>query len=737
MSLKIALAGNPNTGKTTLFNALTGSSQHVGNWPGVTVEKKEGLLRADKSVVVEDLPGIYSLSPYTLDEVVARNYLTKERPDAILNIVDASNLERNLYLTTQLLELGIPMVIALNMRDVLQSRGDRLDAGCLAESLGCPCIPISALRGDGIPAVVQTVLDAAHGKGTRMPHPIAFDAPIEWELASVAVILKGKIAPELERWASIKAFEQDWEALAEFKLGKEDMAKLKAVAEEAEKRLDDTGSVAITCGRYAFSERLVGRCLAIKAAGALTASDRIDRVVTNRWLALPIFVAVMGLVYYIAISTVGTMGTDWVNDVLFGEIVPRWLDTMQERLRLSAWLFSLVKDGIVAGVGSVLGFLPQMLVLFALLAILEDCGYMARIAFIMDRLFRRFGLSGKSFIPFMVGTGCGVPGVMSSRSIENINDRRLTVMTTTFMPCSAKLPIIALICGAVFDGSFWVAPAAYFIGIASIIVSGVMLKKTRLFAGDPSPFVIELPAYHWPGVMGVLRTVFERGMAFVKKAGSIILLATVLVWFLSSYDFRMRQVDEKESMLCTVSSVIAPVFAPTGFGDWRATAATITGLIAKENLVGTYRVLYQPPEDGTDGGQANEAGRTEETAALQPAESAVEEEPEDGSDYWEDFRRSYTPLAAFCLLIFNLLCAPCFAAIGAIHREMSSPRMTLFAVSYQCVFAYAVSMVVYQFGRLFGAERHFGFGTIAAAGLVVCAFYMLFFKKTFKAEEDR
>ena len=704
MAIKVALAGNPNTGKTTLFNALTGSTQHVGNWPGVTVEKKDGKLKLDKSVTVEDLPGIYSLSPYTSEEVVSRNYIVNEKPDVILNIVDATNLERNLYLTTQLTEVGIPVVIALNMMDIIKKNGDHIDTKKLGEMLGCKIVEISALKGDGIEAAAKQAVALAQAKVPAVAKHRFSDA-VESALHNISDILQDKIDEKNLRWFSVKVFERDKEIMAGLSLSTSELARIESIITDCEKQMDDDSEGIITSERYAWISDVTGKCYRRKNS-AETVSDKIDKIVTNRFLALPIFAAIMFLVYYISISTIGTMGTDWVNDELFGNIVPTYLGGWLESLGIAAWLYSLIMDGIVAGVGAVLGFLPQMLVLFICLAILEDCGYMARVAFVLDRIFRKFGLSGKSFIPMLVTTGCGVPGIMASRTIENDNDRRMTIMTTTFIPCGAKLPIIALISGAFFPDQSWVAPSTYFLGIACVIVSGIILKKTKLFAGDPAPFVIELPAYHFPGVKGVLRTMCERGLAFVKKAGTIVLLATILVWFLQGFNWHLQMVDTEDSMLAAIGSVIAPIFKPLGFGDWRAAVASVTGLLAKENLVGTFGILY-----------------------------GFSEVAEDGAEFWPELASAYTPIAAYAMMAFNLLCVPCMAAVGALRREMMSGKMTWFAITYQCVLAYIVALWIYQFGMLITTGA-FGIGTVVAILTVLMVLYLLFIKKPYSPEKE-
>ncbi len=694
MNCKIALAGNPNCGKTTLFNALTGATQYVGNWPGVTVEKKEGRLKGERGVVIQDLPGIYSLSPYTLEEVVSRNYLVNEKPDAILNIVDASNLERNLYLTTQLLEVGVPVVVALNMMDVVQKNGMQVDAKTLQKELGVPVVEMSAVTGAGVREAAAAAMKAAQEK--RLPQPRRFEGAAERAVEEAEDALRGAVPDGQLRWWAVKAIERDEKALGAAKLPVAALKKTEALSAQLEKTLDDDAESIITGERYAVASAIMEACASKRAAGALSASDKIDRIVTNRWLALPIFVAVMFGVYYLSITTVGTMMTDWVNDVLFGEIIPPAIESFLVGVGCAEWLQSLVLDGIVAGVGAVLGFLPQMMVLFLLLAILEDCGYMARIAFIMDRIFRRFGLSGKSFIPMLIGTGCGVPAVMGSRTIENDRDRKLTIMTTTFIPCSAKVPIIGLIAGALFGGAWWVAPSAYFVGVAAIVCSGIILKKTKLFAGDPAPFVMELPAYHIPRVKGVLIHMWDRSKAFVKKAGSVIFLSTVLIWLLSSFNWRFEMVEESESMLAAIGSAICFIFAPLGWGDWRATVAAFTGLIAKENVVGTFGILY----------------------------GFGEVDPEASEAIWSTLASSFSMLSAYSFLVFNLLCAPCFAAIGAIRREMGSGKWTWIAIGWQCGLAYAVSLMIYQLGS-FVTGGGFGLGTAVAIALLAAFVWLL------------
>ena len=693
MEYKIALAGNPNCGKTTMFNDLTGSSQYVGNWPGVTVEKKEGKLKANKQAIIQDLPGIYSLSPYTLEEVVTRNYLVNEHPDSMINIIDASNLERNLYLTTQLLEIGVPMVIALNMMDMVRKNGDRIDVKKLSDALGCQIIETSAVKGEGSTEVAKAALSLAQRKAAA-PKPLKFNAKLEQMLEQIARLLQGACQPQNLRWYAIKLFERDEKAIEQLKLSPAILEQIEGLRIEAEKEFDDDVESIITHERYVLIADLLKTCYH-KQTKKLTTSDKIDKIVTNRILALPIFAVVMFVIYYLSITTVGTMMTDWVNDVLFGEIIPPAVEGLLVSVGAADWLQSLILDGIVAGVGAVLGFLPQMLVLFLLLALLEDCGYMSRIAFIMDRIFRRFGLSGKSFIPMLIGLGCGVPAVQASRTIENDRDRKMTIMTTTFIPCSAKLPIIGLIAGALFNESGWVATSAYFVGIAAIIISGIILKKTKLFAGEPAPFVMELPAYHIPSVKGVLIHMWDRAKAFVRKAGTIIFLSSVVIWFLSSFNFQLQMVDTGDSILAAIGRVIAPVFAPLGWGHWEAAVGTISGLVAKENLVAIMGILY-----------------------------GFAEVAENGDEMWSVFAQNFTAISAYSFLVFNLLCAPCFAAIGAIHREMGSAKWTWIAIGYQCIFAYIVSLIIYQLGTWF-ATGVFGLGTIVAIILVAALLYLL------------
>ena len=801
MELRIALAGNPNSGKTTLFNALTGSNQFVGNWPGVTVEKKEGKLRKHDGVTITDLPGIYSLSPYTLEEMVARNYLIGERPDAILNIIDGTNLERNLYLTTQLTELGIPVVVAINMMDVVKKAGDRIDVGELSRELGCPIVQISALKGTGVMEAAEAAVEAAKSAKTVPMH--TFSGAVEHALAHIEEAAVHSMPAEQQRWYAIKIFERDDKVLAKLELNPNVLEHIEQDIQAAEKECDDDAESIITNERYVYIASILKGCYKKRNAGRLSVSDKIDKVVTNRFAALPIFAAIMFIVYFVSVTTVGTWATDWANDGVFGDgwhlfgigssayeaatenyeepgavveafeaaaaaagavdeaasteeatvLVPELAASLSATAYLyddegnveeeipvtyasyleaaaveepdpaaygvwvpgipvlissgltavhcADWLQGLILDGIVGGVGAVLGFVPQMLVLFLFLAFLESCGYMARIAFVMDRVFRKFGLSGKSFIPMLIGTGCGIPGIMASRTIENERDRRMTVMTTTFIPCGAKLPIIALIAGALFGGAWWVAPSAYFVGIAAIVISGIMLKKTRMFAGDPAPFVMELPAYHLPTVGNVLRSMWERAWSFIKKAGTVILLSAILLWFLQAFgvengSFGMVE-DLNHSILAVIGNAIAWIFIPLGWGNWQSAVATITGLIAKENVVGTFGVLF----------------------------GGFDEVAENGWQIWANMREVFTPLAAYSFLVFNLLCAPCFAAMGAIKREMNSAKWTLFAIGYQCVFAYAVSLVLYQLGMLFTGHGNL-LGSIFAFAIAALILYLLF-----------
>lgn len=704
MSIKIALAGNPNCGKTTLFNGLTGSNQFVGNWPGVTVEKKEGKLKGSKDVIIMDLPGIYSLSPYTLEEVVARNYLITERPDAILNIVDGTNLERNLYLSTQLMELGIPVLMAVNMMDIVKKNGDQINIDALGRELGCPVVEISALKGTGIMDAAAKAVELAKAGGKAAPvHE--FGPEVEHVLDEIEASLGDDIPEAQKRFYAIKLFERDDKIAARMTM----VPDVERLIKGAEDAMDDDAESIITNERYTYIASIINGCYVRKNRKKLSTSDKIDHIVTNRWLALPIFAVVMWIVYYVSVTTVGTWATDWANDGVFGEGwslfgmevpgIPVLIEGFLTSVGCAGWLSSLILDGIVAGVGAVLGFVPQMLVLFIFLAFLEACGYMARVAFIMDRIFRKFGLSGKSFIPMLIGTGCGVPGIMASRTIENDRDRKMTIMTTTFIPCGAKLPIIALFAGALFGGASWVAPSAYFVGIAAIIFSGIILKKTRMFAGDPAPFVMELPAYHMPTVANVLRSMWERGWSFIKKAGTVILLSTIFIWFTSSFGFvdgSFEMVEDlSDGILASIGRGIAWIFAPLGWGNWQAAVAAITGLVAKENVVGTFGILY-----------------------------GFAEVAEDGQEIWGTLAGSFTAVSAYSFLVFNLLCAPCFAAMGAIKREMNNAKWTWFAIGYQTVLAYGVSLCIYQLGSWFETGS-FGIGTAAAIILVALFIYLL------------
>ena len=712
MEIRIALAGNPNCGKTTLFNALTGANQYVGNWPGVTVEKKEGKLKKHSDVTITDLPGIYSLSPYTLEEVVARNYLIGERPDAILNIVDGTNLERNLYLTTQLTELGIPVVVAINMMDVVRKRGDSIKTDILARELGCKVLEISALKGDGIMEAAEAAIEAAKATKTVPVHK--FSPCVETALDQILADATNGLPEEQKRWYAVKLFERDEKVLEQLKLEKNVLDQMETAIEAAEKEMDDDSESIITNDRYVFISKAIKGAYKKKATGALTNSDKIDKIVTNRILALPIFAAVMFLIYAIAMGpwkvSIGTAGTDWANDVLFGEWVPNFFNSFLLNAEgapiIAEWLYGLIMDGIVAGVGAVLGFVPQMLVLFLLLAILEDCGYMARVAFIMDRMFRRFGLSGKSFIPMLVSTGCGVPGIMASRTIEQDRDRKMTIITTGFIPCGAKMPIIGLFAGAIFDNSPWVATSAFFIGIAAVVISGIILKKFKAFAGEPAPFVMELPAYHLPVPSNVLRATWERGWSFIKRAGTIILLSSIVLWFLQGYGFTEAGFgaveDNNFSLLADIGKAVAWIFAPLGWvGDWawKATVATVTGLIAKEEVVNTFGVLYQ---------------YTGEIDLM-----------EDSSPLWTMIFNDFGALRSYSFMIFNLLCAPCFAAMGAIKREMNNWKWTTFAIAYMCGFAYIMSMITFQIGGLFTGDAGFGIGTVVAIALLAGIIYLL------------
>ncbi|MCD7958088.1 MAG: ferrous iron transport protein B [Ruminococcus sp.] len=704
MGITIALVGNPNSGKTTLFNALTGSNQYVGNWPGVTIEKKEGKLKRHKDIVITDLPGIYSLSPYTLEEVVARNYLIQERPDAILNIVDGTNLERNLYLTTQLVELGIPVVVAVNMMDVVDKNGDKINRQELSKALGCPVVAISSLKNSGTLEAAEAAIEIAKKTDpTKIQH--SFSDCVEKAITDISEKL-ANVSKEQKRWYAVKVFERDEKTLEQLKISN-DLAE--SIIQSVEKELNDDAESIITNERYTYISSIIDKCYKKKNKSGLSTSDKIDRIITNQWAALPIFAVVMFIVYYISVTTVGTIVTDWTNDVFVGEWCQGGASWVLEKIGCTEWLENLIVDGIIGGVGAVLGFVPQMLVLFIFLAFLEGCGYMSRIAFIMDRIFQKFGLSGKSFIPMLIGSGCGIPGVMASRTIENERDRRMTIMTTTFIPCGAKLPIIAMIAGAFFNNSGWVATSCYFIGIAAIVVSGIMLKKTRMFAGDPAPFVIELPSYHLPTVGYVLCSMWERGWSFIKKAGTIILLSTILIWFLQCFSFTggfhwiTDQVAEsEESILAKIGMAIGWIFKPLGWNAggevWKSAVAAVTGLIAKENVVATYGVLY-----------------------------GFEEVAEDGSEIFSSLSTSFggSGLVAYSFLVFNLLCAPCFAAIGAIRREMNSAKWTWFAIGYQCIFAYAVSLCIYQIGAIFTGNVN-PIGLIVAILIVIFFAYMLF-----------
>ena len=756
MAIKIALAGNPNCGKTTMFNDLTGSNQYVGNWPGVTVEKKEGKLKGDNNVVIQDLPGIYSLSPYTLEEVVARGYLVNEKPDAILNIVDATNIERNLYLTTQLSELGIPMVIALNMIDVTRKNGDVIDLSKLGAALGCEVVETSALKGEGSVTVAKKAAQLA-GQGKRSDEPHVFAGSVEHALAHIEDLInhtegglhhhhadgstdKGGIVDQnLTRWYAIKLFERDEKVTAELELPREIKNQIEETIKACEKEMDDDAESIITNQRYAYIAKLVSTCVKKgRPKGALTTSDKIDRVITDRWAALPIFAAIMFLVYYVSVTTVGAIVTDFTNDTFVAEWIQTPVMKWLTNIGTADWLVGLIGDGIIGGVGAVIGFVPQMLVLFFMLAILEDVGYMSRVAFIMDRIFRKFGLSGKSFIPMLISSGCGVPGIMASRTIENDRDRKMTIMTTTFIPCGAKMPIVGLIAGALFGGAGWVAFTAYIIGVTAVIVSGILLKKTKAFAGDPAPFVMELPAYHAPSWKNVLHSMWERGWSFIKRAGTVIVVASILIWFTSGYGWtpETREVvaadgtvtieqveggvtsfgaveDMDESMLGKVGSAVAPVFKPVGFGNWQSTVATVMGLVAKEEVVGVFGVLYNAPDaaDIVDDGDMSDDEKAE---ALSPIMTAFDETS-----------GGHGQLAAFCFLIFNLLCAPCFAAMGAIKREMNNGKWTAFAIAYQCVFAYIIVLIVYQLGLMFAGAGFTGW-TGAAIILLAGLCYMLF-----------
>lgn len=690
MSIQVALAGNPNCGKTTLFNGLTGATQYVGNWPGVTVEKKEGKYKEDKDIKITDLPGIYSLSPYTLEEVVSREFLLNGNVDVVLNIIDGSNLERNLFLTTQILELGIPTVVAINMLDVIEKRKDTIDYKKLSKELGCPVLPISALKNTGIKELMAEVKKVAN---TQCKAKNIYAGKVLNALNTIETSLPSSIEASRRFFYAVKLFERDDKIEAAIK------AKADAdVIEAVEKSMDDDSESIITDARYTYITSVIKDCYKKGSKEVLTTSDKIDRIVTNRVLALPIFALVMWFVYYISVTTVGTIVTDWTNDVLFGEIIPPAVDSFLTSIQCADWLHGLIVDGIIGGVGAVIGFVPQMLVLFFFLAILEDCGYMARVAFIMDRIFRKFGLSGKSFIPMLIGTGCGVPAVMASRTIESDRDRKMTIMTTTFIPCGAKMPIIGLIAGAIFHGASWVAPSAYFVGMAAVIISGIMLKKTKLFAGDPAPFVMEMPAYHTPRAVNVLRSMWERGSSFIKKAGTIILLSTIVLWFLQGFGWEkgaFGMVDDIDhSILSSIGQTFAWIFSPLGWGDWKAAVASVTGLIAKENVVATFGQLY-----------------------------GFAEVAEEGNEFWGQLSASFTPLAAYSFMVFNLLCAPCFAAMGAIKREMNNTKWFWIAIGYQCGFAYVCSLIVYQLGSLFNGGS-FGFGTTVGFILLIGLIYL-------------
>lgn len=691
MSIQVALAGNPNCGKTTLFNGLTGATQYVGNWPGVTVEKKEGKYKEDKDIKITDLPGIYSLSPYTLEEVVSREFLLNGNVDVVLNIIDGSNLERNLFLTTQILELGIPTVVAINMLDVIEKRKDTIDYKKLSKELGCPVLPISALKNTGIKELMAEVKKVAN---TQCKAKNIYAGKVLNALNTIETSLPSNIEASRRFFYAVKLFERDDKIEAAIK-SKADADVIEAV----EKSMDDDSESIITDARYTYITSVIKDCYKKGSKEVLTTSDKIDRIVTNRVLALPIFALVMWFVYYISVTTVGTIVTDWTNDVLFGEIIPPAVDSFLTSIQCADWLHGLIVDGIIGGVGAVIGFVPQMLVLFFFLAILEDCGYMARVAFIMDRIFRKFGLSGKSFIPMLIGTGCGVPAVMASRTIESDRDRKMTIMTTTFIPCGAKMPIIGLIAGAIFHGASWVAPSAYFVGMAAVIISGIMLKKTKLFAGDPAPFVMEMPAYHTPRAVNVLRSMWERGSSFIKKAGTIILLSTIVLWFLQGFGWEkgaFGMVDDIDhSILSSIGQTFAWIFSPLGWGDWKAAVASVTGLIAKENVVATFGQLY-----------------------------GFAEVAEEGNEFWGQLSASFTPLAAYSFMVFNLLCAPCFAAMGAIKREMNNTKWFWIAIGYQCGFAYVCSLIVYQLGSLVNGGS-FGFGTIVGFILLIGLIYLL------------
>ena len=706
MSVKIALAGNPNSGKTTMFNDLTGSNQRVGNWPGVTVEKKEGRLKGRSDVVIQDLPGIYSLSPYTLEEVVARSYLVGEKPDAIINIVDGTNIERNLYLTTQLIELGIPTVVAVNMIDVVRKNGDVIDLKKLGAALGCEVVATSALKGEGSKEAAARAAALAEEK-REFSAPSVFEGSVEHAIAHIEEGIEGMVEPRFLRWYAIKLFERDGKVIEELHLDRALAEHIEEHIADCEKELDDDAESIITNQRYAYIAKVVNSAVKKKHVGQkLSSSDRIDHIVTNRFLALPIFVVVIAAVYWIAMGPLGTLVTDWTNDVLVGKWAMEGARGLLESWNVAPWLTGLVVDGIISGVGAVIGFVPQMIILFLMLSVLEDVGYMARVAFIMDRIFRKFGLSGKSFIPMLIGSGCGVPGVMASRTIENERDRRMTIMTTCFIPCGAKVPIIGMITGAFFDGAWWVATSAYFIGVATIIISGIILKKLRAFAGDAAPFVMELPAYHAPAASNVFRATWERGWSFIKRAGTVILLSAILIWFLQAFGvtsdgFGMVE-DNNDSLLAAIGGAVAFIFVPLGFGIWQATVGVVGGLVAKENLVTIMAVCYGFAEVG-----------------------------ETGEEIWGILGTSFSPIAGYSFMVFNLLCAPCFAAMGAIKREMNSPKWTLAAISYMCGAAYCVSLMIYQFGGLITGELSFGLGTVAAIVVLAGLLYMLFRKNRY------
>ncbi|MDU5508859.1 ferrous iron transport protein B [Enterococcus gilvus] len=693
--LHVALAGNPNSGKTSTFNVLTGTNQFVGNWPGVTVERKEGIYKKDSEVIIDDLPGIYSLSPYSPEEVVARDYLLSGTPDAIVNIIDGTNLERNLYLTTQLIETGIPVVVAVNMMDVIKKSGKQINLEKLAYALGVPVVGVSALKNWGLDKAINEALHLIK-KGTEeitFPH---YDNRLEAALNEIEEVLGSTAPVKYSRWYSVKLFERDERAKEDLDLSSIQQKEVMEIIKITEKIFGEDAESLVINERYNFITHLKTLCVVDEDQFKLSISDKIDHIVTNRFLALPIFALVMWLIYYIAIQTIGAMGTDWVNDNLFGDIVPNAVSGMLQSWNVAEWMQQLILNGILAGVGAVLGFLPQLMVLFLCLALLEDCGYMSRIAFVMDRIFRKFGLSGKSFIPMLIATGCGVPGVMASRTIENEKDRRMTAMLTTFMPCSAKLPIIALIAGAFFPNSSWVAPSAYFVGMGAIVLSGIALKKTKLFSGDPAPFIMELPLYHMPRIGNTLRYTYDHSKAFVKRAGTIIFVSSIVIWFISSYNFSLQSVNENDSILAALGGVIAPLFAPLGWGDWRGAVAAITGLVAKENVIGTFGILYRHAEVA-----------------------------ENGVEIWKSLQGAYTPVAGYSFLVFNLLCAPCFAAIGAIHREMGDIKWTWRAIGYQCGLAYAVSFIVYQFGHVIFENGEIGIGMILAAIVLLGMIYFV------------